>query len=433
MRNKTFYKYIILLIYIFLLNPVLSVKFRIRDCSETNKSGINNVCNSERSVCGGSCLTLNEGFNIIYVNVYSNGFWMRDELGVNYQNLSNSIIELDSLNIAQCIKNNSGIYESKIVHGYISDKSNYYTISYYGDTPIESKPNNAAAHSNDCSGNVGGLIQVLGKGPIYLCFSENKGVEFFKENGNFLLDIHKENIFVDNTNNTGSSVAVRAYTKENYSGFFFNYFTDGDYCVDSASSTMSQDSLFCKSSILINYYHCNHGLCSKTKSSIEPGIYIVDNVIYDCSYDDIDDPNGLKLVTCLKDTGGIYNGNLIFRKYKNIYTTYMKYIGINEITESTNIEETKNEFYIYTCDKGDCSLKFNEGLSVIYLSENNGITYTKQDNLNKNLVNLKSTYIVQCDKVDDDLIIINDKKTLYNVLLKINNIHVSRIVTLNIF
>lgn len=95
----------------------------------------------------------------------------------------------------------------------------------------------------------------------------------------------------------------------------------------------------------------------------------------------------------------------------------MKYIGLNELSGTTNIQESENEFYIYYCEKGSCSFKSNEGLNVISLNESNNIDFVKMENLNKNLESksLESTFIVNCDKVDENLAINNNTMIECNI------------------
>ncbi|OUM57858.1 hypothetical protein PIROE2DRAFT_17024, partial [Piromyces sp. E2] len=199
---------------------------KVKDCSETNIVARANACNSERKLCAQSCIYLNEGFNLIYIRydcVYETArCW--DTLYPAFQNLDNSITDIDSINIIQCIKYENGIYGSKVVPGYITDSSNYYTISYYGNTPIISKVHTAAVNSNDCSEYVGDLINILGQGDKYMCFSKNRGVEFFKYNENYLLENPKNNIYFNITEYPNASIAIRAYSNKLYSGFFLNYF-----------------------------------------------------------------------------------------------------------------------------------------------------------------------------------------------------------------
>lgn len=193
---------------------------RVKDCSDTYKGSSDYPCNSGKYVKGYDKYELYNEFNIIIAYYSCSSYDRNIYNGIRYSSL-------DYLNIIQCIRNEDGGYESKTVHGYICDSSDSqcYTISYSGSIPVKSKINTAAINSNDCSENVGGLIQVFGEGPIYFCFSENKGVEFFKNDGNYLFNINEENVFVNTTNSDYTSFAIRAYTFGKLSGFFFNYFT----------------------------------------------------------------------------------------------------------------------------------------------------------------------------------------------------------------
>jgi len=182
-----------------------------------------------------------------------------------------------------CNKNSSGEYRCNAsTPGYLKDPSSYYNINYTGKTFIKSSINTGTTNQNDCSESVGGLIQPYGEGPVYFCVSSFNGVEFFNKNELFLLDknLNVENIFANTTGNEDASFAIRAYSQEKYSGFIFDEFTYGEYCVNSGTSIMSKDGLFCKSSILINKYECEGGLCHKTGSSSNKKIRFNEYIIF---------------------------------------------------------------------------------------------------------------------------------------------------------
>eukprot|EP00833_Pecoramyces_ruminatium_P014812 jgi/Orpsp1_1/1188844/evm.model.d7180000067671.1 len=147
----------------------------------------------------------------------------------------------------------------------------------------------------------------------------------------------------------------------------------------------------CNNSILNNSYNCKKGICFKTKSSMEPGLYLVDNVLYYCKSgsDDI----GIDSVTCKKDSVGTYDGILFFKDDSNKSNiSYMKNIDNSELKDITDYLE--NEIYLYNCHSGDCKNALKNGINVLNSYKKNNMDYINIENLNEDISYKNSIKII---------------------------------------
>eukprot|EP00833_Pecoramyces_ruminatium_P002655 jgi/Orpsp1_1/1176687/evm.model.c7180000058606.2 len=157
-------------------------------------------------------IVLDENINI--VSMYQNSIYK--------ENLNSTLQNKDYLKIFDCYKNKNGNFICVHTYGYIKNQNNYYMKMHFSIVSTEASINRAVMNQYDCSESIGGLIQVYESGPVYLCLSDDKSVEFSKYNNKkFLLEIEtlKENIFVDNYNNTSTSIIISSGQSGNVLAF----------------------------------------------------------------------------------------------------------------------------------------------------------------------------------------------------------------------
>lgn len=268
--------------------------------------------------------------------------------GINVLSVGDTDVTLETKGSTFSEENKLAIYNCKDsactqTYGYIFDGTDYYEVSYNGESKKVGDYDNLEA-PNNCSGKVGKLIKSSDKN-IYLCLTADKSVQVNVNDDDeetYLMDNVANNIFTNAESITYPNIAILNAKK---ALIFNNVYTDDEYCVHESNLMMGRLDSFCDDeSILNNLYGCEAGLCKVIYSSVGNGSYIVGSTLYECT---IKESNP---VSCAKDNDT--EGLIIVEEQSDNYGTFYKVITTASMGDSTDLGKIR----IYDCVKGKCTV-----------------------------------------------------------------------------